>query len=163
MYLVIVYGQCVLGLFSSQTAAHICWFVMWKIEEEAVFAGIVNKNNRLRFFRFLFKILRQFVSKSWDFWTCHHLELEVEVLGRFLWFLCLKSHCDRKLYSQRGTQMRWMRQKMPTDPTLYISYCFGCIKFFLGIWDLVKTTEIVWKTYKITFTYLTCKDVATIK
>lgn len=94
--------------------------------------GLLTRTVSWVFFRFLFKVLREFVSKSWDFWACHHLELEIEVLGRFLWFLCLKSHCDRKLYSQRGTQMRWMRQKCLHYPTLYISYCFGCSKFFLG-------------------------------
>lgn len=77
-------------------------------------------------------------SRSWAlcfqklrFCAYNHMDLEVKVQGRFLQFLCLKSHLGRKWSTQMETSMRWMRQKIPTDPTLHISYCFRCSDVFM--------------------------------
>lgn len=59
------------------------------------------------------------------------MDFEVQVLGRFLQFLGLKSYLDRKLSSQMEMSMSCIGHQVSIDPTLYISYCFRCSQVFL--------------------------------
>lgn len=143
------WGECILGGCSSHTPAYMCWFTVWKVDrglQKRVFTEVAKIIMRFRSFKV-------FLSKSWGslfvqklrFWACNPTDLEVKVLGRFLKFLCLKFHLDRKLPSQTATSMRGWDRKTSTDPTAHISYYFRCREVFLKnrIWDLFKTIEIV--------------------